>query len=307
MSYQPGQSAGLGALSSNDEEPNSKKKKNKTTKKVVNRQILVAGAFALLVAAGAAFFLTKDDDSVYVVRANTDIPALTALTMDLVEAAPVAEENLAAGSFAGYTAEEALSYASEAFAAGGRSTSIINFREQIVESDISGVSGLNEPLLENERILSIESDVVDSVAGQIRPGDRVDIYGTVSSDQGAFSGIVASNVPVIAVTVASDQLRRAGAKQQSADADNSNPSTYIPVDPIAPGIFVVRVNDEVASRLISVQGDGKLSLVYRDLEATDYDGPPSTPIEAICSGSLDAGSTTTCQSVGADATSNFTQ
>lgn len=304
MTYQPGQSANLGALSNSTEESKPKKK---TTKRVVNRQIIVAGLFAILVTAGALFFFNQEDDFVYVVRANTDIPALTPLTMDLVEAAPVDQETLVASSFAGYTAEQALAKAEEAFAAGGRSTSIINAKEQIVESDISGVSGLNEPLAENERIISISSDVVNAVAGQIRPGDRVDVYGTVDSDSGAFSGLVASNVPVISVTVAEDQLRRAGAKQQEADVDGSNPNTYVPTDPIAPGIFVVRVTDEVAARLISTQGEGVLSLVYRDAEAADYEGVPQTSLEALCSGTPDAADSTVCQSIGATGSSVFDQ
>ena len=84
-------------------------------------------------------------------------------------------------------------------------------------------------------------------------------------------------------------------------------NTYVPTDPIAPGIFVVRVTDEVAARLISTQGEGVLSLVYRDAEAADYEGVPQTSLEALCSGTPDAGDSTVCQSIGATGSSVFEQ
>jgi pilus assembly protein CpaB len=102
-------------------------------------------------------------------------------------------------------------------------------------------AGLTGQLAPGMRAFAIKVDVSSGVSGFLQPGDRVDVYWTGSSDSsgGAFTKLIESAVPIIAV----DQL----ASDRAAEATIARTVT-------------VSVNPEQVGRLAQAQATGKLAL-----------------------------------------------
>jgi Flp pilus assembly protein CpaB len=293
MSYRTPGAPDMGALSGDPSaQPKGKsgkvKKEKKHTKRVLDRQILVAGFFAVLVVVGVFLFISKPETGSYVVRANTDIPALTPLTIDLVEAVRVPEGDIVEGAFSSSDPNEALTQANDVFLTGARAVSVINNRQQITSNSFSGISGLTSPLEADERLISVGASVIDGVAGQIKAGDTVDVFGTTSSGGDEITGLLASNIPVVSVSVDENVYRQAGSEQQRADATGAaTGSNLLPANPIAPGIYVLRLPADVVQQVVTVQVSGKIFLAYRSPEASDIESGPSSVLSSICGANPD--------------------
>jgi pilus assembly protein CpaB len=102
----------------------------------------------------------------------------------------------------------------------------------------AGLTGQLEPGM---RAFAIKVDVSSGVSGFLQPGDRVDVYWTGTSDSsgGAFTKLIESAVPIVAV----DQL----ASERAGEATIARTVT-------------VSVNPEQVGRLAQAQATGKLAL-----------------------------------------------
>lgn len=288
MSYSstPPQGPNLGALTP-PEDKKAKKSKDKaakkTTKRVVNRQIVIAGAFAVLVGLGVLYFVTKPEPGQYVVRATEDIAAMTPMSVELVEAVRLPDDAIEPSALSAANATEALAKAEEAFAGSPRAKFLINAKQQISLDDFGADLALDTPLVDGERLLSISATVANGVAGQLKPGDIVDILGTAPTNTGGpVTGTVASNIPIVSVTVPEDQYRKAATQQQSGDTEQTEKTSLLPADPISPGIYLVRVPADVAVGLVALENSGTLTLIYRGAESSDLEPATLTAVEAIC-------------------------
>ena len=249
------------------------------TKKVVNRQFrfaLILGAVVL--ALGSFIALGANTPALYVVRTVAEIPpgALVDPATHLA-AYPVQDDaDAEAGAITAATADAAMDLAVE-FTEGKRSQFPLAEGEQVHKDDFATTWPTLTPLEPTERLMSITATASAAVAGQIRPGDRVDIAATA----GDVSGVVFTDIEVVAVTVPEDKLEGvtppvAGEEEEAAADEASRVG-----DPV-PGLYTVRVKDVDAAKLYSVDATGEIALIYRPVDATAVDPEPQTAKSVIC-------------------------
>lgn len=254
------------------------------TKRVVDRQKVIAALFALIVAGGLAGqqYLSKAPN-LYVVRVSSDVPAMTQVTPGMLTSTAVTANLLEPGAISAPSAAQALAAAAK-ITAHGHTQYPLHAGQQL-HSDEFSTDGqlLAAPLAPDERLLSISGNVASSVAGTIRPGDHVDVLAVASSGSG-MSGVIASDVPVVSVTVSQDQYNNASSQQSGADR-TKKASELLPADPI-PGIYVLRVKASQMTALTVADATAKVYLAYRGQGATVTDNTPQTVQQAICTGAV---------------------
>lgn len=229
------------------------------TKRAVSKQFVIAVVFALAAAGGVWYTTQSGGGEVYVVRAASDIAAGTQLGGDLLEAALLPADAVEPNTFTGQTGEEAIADALEDLE--GVVTQYPLGAKSQIRSDQFGIQAtLGADLAPTERLVSIQANVGQAVAGGLRVGDRVDIVG--ATDQ--WTSVVAYDVPIVAITVSEDRYNSV-ADQQSADKDVS-PGEVLPGDPV-PGIYVVKVPAELVPLLLNWNESATLHLAYRGTDA----------------------------------------
>lgn len=256
------------------------KKKNEKapTKRVVNRQFVIALIFAV-VAALAIWFVTNGTApaSKFVVTAKGPIGTNTAVTANLLQAVPMPDNLVQPGSVSDADAATALKKAADALK-NVRSQFPITANEQIIPEQFGIAVNLGTPLGADERLVSFRATVGATVAGSIKPGDRVDMYATA----GDVAGPLVINVPVVSVTV-SEERYNSVADQQSGGDKNARAADLLPGDPV-PGTYVVRLKADQVGKVIAADATGKIYLAYRAANATDDAQSPTSAKDAICAG-----------------------
>lgn len=286
----PGQN--LGALSADSSQSKADKRKGgkKPTKRVVNRQILIAAGFAIVIAVAALLLLAPKSSGTYVIEASRDIPALSPISVEMVKAVSVPQDSIVADAIQAADATEALALATEQFKTNPRVKYPIKTNQQITASDFGADLALDAPLTNGERLISISASVANGVAGQLTAGDSVDIIGTVDDASNVkVTGLLASNVPIVSVTVAENQIEQAGSKQTQGTGATTA-AEALPANPIAPGIYVLRVSAEDATNIAAVQAGGKLTLLYRNSDSQDLKPELLSGVQALCKVNADSAS-----------------
>lgn len=290
MSYSNNDGLGgqnLGALSADGGQSKDAKRKsgNKPTKRVVNRQLLLAALLAIIAAVGVLLYVTASGpEGAYVVTTKTEVGALQPVTASNLSTVFVPKELIVTGAFQGANAEEAMATVKSLVDGGMRTKYPLKLNQQLSESDFGADLALDAPLKDGERLLSISASVVNGVAGQLTAGDTVDIFGTAATGggNGDVTGLLASNVPVVSVTVDEAQFAAAGSKQAKA-TDTVTASEVLPANPIAPGIYVIRVSAKDAANIATVQQSGKLYMAYRTPDSPNLDPSVQSAEQALCS------------------------
>lgn len=240
-----------------------KKEKAPTTRTAKQYRI---GFLVALLAGGVAWYLTagQAEPTTYVVTTNASVGALQQVTPNQLEAVAIDPEFVEDGAITADTAEEALAEASETLT-GPTLYPLANGQQLRVDYFSKNPAVLTENLEPNERLLSVTASVASSVAGGIRPGDAVDI---IAVDETNRTGrLIASNVPVVAVNPAADQLEQVAASQTGENKD-ANPSDLLPGTPI-PGVYTIRVDADQVVGLSTADSSAKLYLAYRAPDAQD--------------------------------------
>jgi len=252
----------LGALGVDDGK--SGKKEKKTTKRLVDRQILIAAGFALIVLIGGFFVVTSMNSGTYVVVAKQPINAGTVLTPDLVQAIKLPPDAIVDGAITSNSADGAVQTATQDFSGGNIITNqLIPQNGQLSTNTFGPGLALATQLPAGERLVSTSAKVANSVAGKLKPGDRVDVVATVDGT----TGIIARNVPVVAYTASESQINQA-ANQQSGSDKNKSPDSLLPGEPI-PGIYVLQVPTADAIKIVAARETGDINLLYLGPNATD--------------------------------------
>ncbi len=256
------------------------------TSKVPSRQrtivLIAAGVVLSLIAALLLLVGTAPESKdTYVLRAERTIPALSMLDPDLFEAVPVTEDQVPEGAITGSDAEDVLSAAN----LDGKVTQYPIARGRyLLESDLTTESfKLEGRLGPDERLVSVPASYAYSVAGGIRPGDRVDVYGIGAVNGGGVAQLMIADAEVAGVSLGEDQINSI-VSQQVSDASEGNDTSaaeVLPGDPI-PGVYTLRVNASVAARLAIVAEEGRLFLTYRGAESADAASPGADLIGALC-------------------------
>lgn len=256
------------------------------TSKVPTKQrtvtLIVAGLLLAVVAAALVLLGTSPEaKDTYVLKAQRTIPSLSVLNADLFEAVAVTEEQVPEGAITGSSSKDAFKAAdlegkiTQYPIAGGRF---------LLESDLTTETfKLEGRLAPNERLVSVPASYAYSVAGGIRPGDRVDVYGIGAVNGSGIAQLMVTDAEVAGVSLAEDQINSI-VSQQVADAQEGNDTTaaeVLPGEPI-PGVYTLRVNASVAARLAIVAEEGRLFLTYRGAEGADAASPGADLISALC-------------------------
>lgn len=247
------------------------------SKRLASRQFVFAAVFALAVGGGVAYTASSGGSTgTWVAVAGGPIATNSVIDDNLITAREVSTEQLQPGAVVGASQGEAVTKAAEALK-GVRSQYPITANQQLIPDQFGLVVNLGTPLAQDERLVSFRATVAASVAGSVKPGDRVDVFASA----GEVAGPIAMNVPVVSVTVSEDRYNSV-ADQQAGDK-NARPQDLLPGDPV-PGTYVVRVKADQVGKLVAADGGGKIYLAYRDPEASDVTVPPTTVKEAICEG-----------------------
>jgi pilus assembly protein CpaB len=169
-----------------------------------NKLILIfAVIIGLAAAAGIYMYLDGmkktyqvDGDFVKVVMAKQRIPAKTMITAQMIEIKEIPSRFI--NTNAAVDAKEVV---------GKTVKSEILPGEQVLRDKIAGAKGTSEGLSyiiqPGKRAVTIAVNEISGVAGQILPGDRVDIMGTFDN-QGVLTTLILQNIPVLSVDQTTD-------------------------------------------------------------------------------------------------------
>lgn len=263
-----------------------------STSKVPTRQrtiVLIAGGVLLAL---VAFLLVlvgtaPEPKDTFVLRAQRTIPALSVLNGDLFEAVAVTEEHIPEGAITGADADDVL----EAADLDGKVTQYpIAKGRYLLESDLTSESFKFEGRLDpDERLVSVPASYAYSVAGGIRPGDRVDVYGLGNVNGTGVAQLMIADAEVAAVSLGEEQINSIVSQQVSdaQDGQDTSPAEVLPGEPI-PGVYTLRVNASVAARLAIVAEEGRLFLTYRGAESADTASPGAGIVDALCGNTVRA-------------------
>ncbi|WP_027717652.1 Flp pilus assembly protein CpaB [Desulfovirgula thermocuniculi] len=232
----------------------------------INWFLLLAVLFGLAAAWGVYAYLQAVKESYRaagdfrpVVVAREKIPPQTRITENMVEVKEVP---------AAYVHKEALSRKEEAV--GRVSTAPIFPGEQVLKGRVAAgdaAQGLAFQIGGGKRAATIAVDEVSGVGGHLRPGDRVDVVGTVDVPQGGakvtVTTLLLQNVAVLAVdrSVEAGGNRGAGARAPQAQ------TVTLEVTPQQAQVLILAAERGSVRLLLRPAGEeGELSLPSARLE-----------------------------------------
>lgn len=234
-------------------------------------------AFGIVLALIVVLLLTSRQQTTYVVKVEAPLPALGAVQPSSLVAVPLPSEAIEPNTFTGSTGDEALQKATE-YAAGKWLIWPLSPGQQLRTEAFSTVGELAVPLAPDERLISVGAKAARSVAGSIRPGDRVDVY---ASEESGLTGIIQENVEVVGVSLTPEQFDSV-AQNDSAEGGVA-PSGVVPPEQI-PGTYILRVKVGEVARFVTADTAGRLFLSLRGVDATTPVGglEPADLQDAIC-------------------------
>lgn len=283
MQGRPGMPGAPGAPAGKAGKAGKDKSDKPVTKRLVSTQRAAALGLAVL-AFLAAIVLSGGDkaETVFVVRTSEAVPAMMEVSVDRLEAIAIDPLYLEEGAVVGDSAEEALTEAAE-LVDGARTQVPLAKGAQVRPDMFSTEASLaGRPLEADERLVSIRANVTSAVAGSLRAGDHVDVIAFYEGDPG-LAGLVGSNIEIVAVSVAENQLSSAASAQSGEEGRELKPSDVLPTTPI-PGTYTMRVKADQAVRFAALDAATQLYLTYRGADATDVVTPPVEVLALICAG-----------------------
>lgn len=169
-----------------------------------NKLILILALIVGLAAAGGIYFFLdnmqntyrEEGDFVKVVISKQRIPAKTMITAQMIETKEIPSKYI--NTDAAVDSKEVL---------GKTVKSEILPGEQFLRGKLAGAKGSTEGLSymiePGKRAVTIAVNEISGVAGQILPGDRVDIMGTFDN-QGVLTTLILQNISVLSVDQTTD-------------------------------------------------------------------------------------------------------
>ncbi len=216
-------------------------------------RVILPVMLALVIAVAGSFFLyqwmqslpekqvseTKQTETVDVVVASGDLSWGTKLQADMLKTVPFLKESLPPG------------FASDTASIEGRVLIVpIKAMEPVLESKMAAedatVGGVSALLKPGFRAIAVKGDKVSGISGFIRPGDRVDVYVTITNPENKVSTTkqVLENILVLATGV-----------EMYKDEKNKQ----APVD-----VYTLAVTPIQAEELVLVASNGRLQFALRN-------------------------------------------
>ncbi|MBI5948233.1 MAG: Flp pilus assembly protein CpaB [Chloroflexi bacterium] len=204
-------------------------------------------------------------DSVFVVTAKRDIPARTEITADMLQLTEVPAKALLAGALG----EDRLAV--------GQVARIPIYRgEQLVQEKLASAGddtqqlGLPYVVPAGKRGMAVKADKVVGAGGLLRPGDRVDVLGTVEVKYQSLNGgtefhdtrsfLLAQDVEVLAV----EQKLENKALPQGDGSSTTDGTLVDQADPQPDATVVtLAITSEEAQQILLVEVKGTIRLAVR--------------------------------------------
>jgi len=258
--------------------------RNSTTRKSVSTQFSLFIVFALIAGLLAVFLVTERAPSAYVARVKAPLAAGMVVEFgeaSRIEVVALPKEAVEPGTYSDSNGEVVVERL-RAELAGQRSIIPLSVGQQLRPEFFTGTgSGLPErTLLPDERQISVTAKASRSVAGTIRPGDRVDVYAVTAS---GVSGMLGENIEVIAVSLPPDSLENAASAQ--ADRQDIGLAQIVPTNAIG-GTYVLKVKSGDVARYFAADTGGAIYLALRGADALDARVEPTNALQAICAQSV---------------------
>lgn len=247
----------------------------KPTRRVVGTQRRLFLIFAVLVGLTAVLAINNSTSKTYVARTALPVNAFTEIGEAQIEIVAVDEGSIEPDTFSGSDSDEVLKAVLDAIT-GKRTATQLGAQQQLRLPLFIDVLSPSTPLGPDERLLSISARAGSAVIGTIRTGDRVDVYGTTSQ---GLSGLLGSDIEVVAVSVAPDQLD--SASQEQIDNKEKGLADLVPGNPI-PGTYVLRIRTADVSRYIAADSGGTIYLALRGRDAGQTTSGPADVESALC-------------------------
>jgi Flp pilus assembly protein CpaB len=268
--------------------PASASAPRKVTPKRTNRLFVIA-IFAI---AAIAFLIvvvgTGDGSQKWVLVSNQPIRARDAIDVDLFDAKQLSEDAVVAGAITGDT-EDAVDRKLKELAENGATAQYPLPRGgQLSESLISTETELARPLGENERLISFPGSYDVTLAGNIKVGDRVDMY-VVGDNTTPVANMLVPDVEVVGIALPEAQVSSLYQRQVAAaeNGEDLSVAEVTPADPI-PGVFTVRVDQSDATAIAVAAQHANIVLVYRGSDAATAVVDPLDLITVLCTARIPA-------------------
>lgn len=250
------------------------------------RTYLLAAVVLAVFAFGVVMLGTSEGTATYVYKAKAPIGAGSIVTADMFDAVEVTDTEIVDGAFSAATVEELaaqIDFTSNPMILYPMPKGSMLVKAYLSENALA--APLAKPLAPGERLISIAARPADAVAGSIRVGDRVDIF-AVGEAELAVAQLLVADVEVVAVSVPSGELDSVAQQQvnKALDGEGGNVAKdqLLPGDPL-PGVYTIRVTENVAAKLLVANAHTTLVLAYRGPDATtsQYYSPQGIA-EALC-------------------------
>ncbi|MFG0334443.1 MAG: RcpC/CpaB family pilus assembly protein [Maioricimonas sp. JB049] len=283
----------------------AKKKGRSRSRSAKRRDLKIPLIFALVLAVLAFGILmvggqdSVSTDDLYVVRATGNITAFHELNEDDLEAVPMEPELFEVAVtdlegvtttesrldrvFAGATAEEAL--AAVQLELGKTTLQPIHAGEVVYVEDLTLTSRYADVVSLNadQQLISVEALPAKAVAGEIKPGERVDVF-AVDTDNGLATRML-EDVTVVSVNLAESALE--GLYSTQTQDPGLDTDTLLPADPY-PGIYTLRVHTDDALKFTLAANHSNISVVLavrsdlaNEASAAQEPGDPVTPPDVV--------------------------
>jgi Flp pilus assembly protein CpaB len=213
---------------------------------------------AVLAALVAVLFVTRSEPITYVIRTNTQIPALSPISAAQLNADPIDPKSVEPGTLSGTDAKKLIEEAT-ALIEGKRTLTALSEQQQLRSEFL----GTLPELTADERLVSISAQAARAVGGTLNVGDLLDVYVTTTDGR---SALLDSKVEIVAVTVSQNQLD--AASQAQVEDRTKSIGDLLPARPI-PGTYILRVKVDRVASYVAGDAAGSLALVLRPANAGD--------------------------------------
>lgn len=261
-----------------------------------NTRVYVLGGITAAVFAGLlVLFALGGESGTWVLVARQSIPARASLDSDLFEPRKVSNDAVVSGALHADSEDELKDKAKDADIDGAVAQYPLPKGGQFTQDLVSVETELAKPLGADERLISVPGTYAMTLAGTLKPGDRVDVY-AVGSDNLQVANLAISDVEIVSVSLPEDQVSAVYQRQLSAAEEGKelSASELLPAEPI-PGVFTLRVPVSVAGNLAVAGEHAKFVLTYRGATAGATPMSPAGLLQVLCS--VPAGSNTGAVSV----------
>lgn len=239
----------------------------------------VAAVAAALAAVGFLVATNHSTPTTYVVRVAQPIAALQTVSSSQLQTIALPKSAIEPGAITGSSSAIALRKAQQIK---GSTLYPLAVGTQLRPDEFSTITtGVGGTMTSTQRLMSITANPASAIAGALVPGDHVDIL-AVSTASPPLANIVATNVPIVAVSTSTANLQQAAASQSGSNLSKT-PQQLLPARPI-PGVYTIRVNATQAPQLALVDSQATLYLLYRAPGAVSVPVLPLGLQQAICEG-----------------------